>query len=37
MRHGADSLRLEQLVPLDPEHWFSQLLATQAVLAVPAS
>ncbi|GGY08054.1 inositol phosphorylceramide synthase [Streptomyces anandii JCM 4720] len=36
MRHGADILHLERLVPLDPEHWFNQLLATHAVLGVPA-
>jgi hypothetical protein len=36
VRHGADILRYEQLVPLDPEHWFNRLLAKHAFLGVPA-
>ncbi|WP_234544996.1 phosphatase PAP2 family protein [Streptomyces shenzhenensis] len=36
MRHGADILRYEQLVHLDPEHWFNRLLTRHAFLGVPA-
>ncbi|WP_329530939.1 phosphatase PAP2 family protein [Streptomyces sp. NBC_01450] len=36
VRHGADILHYEQLIPLDPEHWLNRLLAKHAFLGVPA-
>lgn len=34
--HGADILHLEQLLHLDPEHFFNQLFTHHAFLGVPA-
>ncbi|MFJ9121894.1 phosphatase PAP2 family protein [Streptomyces sp. NPDC102394] len=36
MGNGADILRFEQLVNLDPEHWFNRLFANHALLGIPA-
>ncbi|MEU9247631.1 phosphatase PAP2 family protein [Streptomyces sp. NPDC048385] len=36
VRHGADILHSEQLVHLDPEHWFNRLFSDHAVLGIPA-
>ncbi|SEN61796.1 phosphatase PAP2 family protein [Actinacidiphila rubida] len=36
VEHGADILHLEQLLHLDPEHFFNQLFTDHAFLGVPA-
>lgn len=36
VEHGADILHFEQLLHLDPEHWFNRLFTHHAFLGVPA-
>jgi hypothetical protein len=36
VEHGADILHVEQIVHLDPEHWFNDLFTHHAFLGVPA-
>ncbi|WP_435131935.1 phosphatase PAP2 family protein [Actinacidiphila sp. bgisy144] len=36
VQHGADILHFEQIVHLDPEHWFNRLFTDHAFLGVPA-
>jgi hypothetical protein len=36
VQHGVDILHFEQIVHLDPEHWFNRLFTDHAFLGVPA-
>ncbi|WP_181806813.1 phosphatase PAP2 family protein [Streptomyces shenzhenensis] len=36
VKNGVGLLRAEQLVHLDPEHWFNRLFSDHAVLGIPA-
>jgi PAP2 superfamily len=36
VQHGADILRFEQVLHLDPEQWFNRLFTDHAFLGVPA-
>lgn len=36
VEHGADILKLEQILHLDPERWFNRLFTEHAFLGVPA-